>query len=766
MSSDLSSKFHQINFNMREFSGRRVYEFENFRLDAENLLLFRNGEQLGLTPKVVATLLALVERHGEVVNKDELMRVVWPDTQVEEGNLTQNLYILRKTLGNSANGVPFIETLRRRGYRFPAEARLVQENTTRSEAAAPVAVERKANIYSVVDWQRERTEETPPAISAVVPSTIETIIPARQRWLLPAMALGGLIAVGLIIWAAFKAPPSRASLEARNELTFQLLTDGRDVNDATISPNGDYFAYHEADGGVSRMWVQQVGQSARVEVVPASTRTILSKTFSPDGQYIYFVATEKDAAVASLYRVPTLGGIQSKLLDDLGSTIAISPDGHQLAFARSDNDAKRTEIMIADRDGLNPRTLLMGRGTSFIWGGLGWSPDGAQIAFGEVDMSATGKGRCTISSVDPKTAMVRELSSEKWDTCGRMEWTHDGKGLLFIGTRNGEAVTTRRDQLFYLSPETGESKRLTNDGNRLQVSSLGVTRAGAVLVVPFSRASQLWTMDASGNSESANQITNGQADGRAGIAPLPNGRIGYTARSGDSLAIWTVNIDGSDIRQITSEPGQVEELRATGDGSYFYYSSYAGGRPQLLKCKVDDCIPSTAIDDTSFDVDSSISPDGNWIVYNSSVGENDSLARTLRLTPTGGGSFIQLTKQYFFAPHFSPDGRYVSYIGPDETIGVVTAPDGVSVATFRPQQSPVLNIGARWTPDGKALAYIVRQRSVGNIWLQPLDGSEPKPMTNFSSGEIYNFAFSVDGKEIILARGYPSRNALLMLIEP
>ncbi|HVF47659.1 MAG TPA: winged helix-turn-helix domain-containing protein, partial [Pyrinomonadaceae bacterium] len=760
MSSDLSSKFHQINLNMREFSERRVFEFENFQLDAENLLLFCDGEQLPLTPKVVATLLALVERHGEVVTKDDLMEIVWPDTQVEEGNLTQNLYILRKALGSSTDGVPFIETLRRRGYRFSADVSLVQSRPRKSESALPpVTVERKENIYSVVDWRRDGRDVSADSIEPTL-QPVETVAGiVRRGWIYPALALLSVIIPGLLVFAMFRTPPGRASLNAGSELTFLQLTDGRDVNEATISANGAYFTYHETDTGVSRMWVQQVGHSTAVEVVPATTKVILSKTFSPDGQFIYFLAAEKDAAVTSLYRIPTLGGVQTKILEDLHSTVAVSPDGRQLAFTRSARDAKRSEIIVADSNGANQQTILTGHERRLIWGGLAWSSDGNSIAFGEVDMkNPTDVGNCTISAIDPKSKIVRELSVDKWDNCGRMEWTPDGNGLLFIGTKHREGLTTRRDQLFYLSIETKEARRLTTDGNRHQGSSLGVTREGAVLIVPFNRSSQLWMMDARGDSNTARQITTGQGDGRAGIAPLPDGRIGYIARAGDALAICTVNADGTDARQISAEPGQVEELRASAAGNYFYFSSRATGKPRLLRSKVDGSDLVQALDDESFNVDSSISTDGNWIAYNSAIGDGDSLAHTLRLAPVGGGPFVQLTNEFSLTPNFSPDGQNLSFIGRDDTISVVSVPGGNLVATFQPQQLPILNIGARWTPDGKALAYIVRQKAVGNIWIQPLDKSPPKPLTDFSSGEIYNFAFSADGQKLILARGYPTRN--------
>src|ERR1700741_4171251 len=99
---------------------RQYYEFGRFRIDIAQRLLFRDQEIVSLTPKVFDMLLTLVESSGEVVSKDSLMKKVWPDSFVEEGNLTQNISLLRKALGEGRNGNQYIETVARRGYRFVA----------------------------------------------------------------------------------------------------------------------------------------------------------------------------------------------------------------------------------------------------------------------------------------------------------------------------------------------------------------------------------------------------------------------------------------------------------------------------------------------------------------------------------------------------------------------------------------------------------------------------------------------------------------------
>ena len=94
------------------------YEFRQYRLDTRARLLLRNGERVVLTPKAVDLLIALVEAQGQTVDKQELLRRVWPDTVVEEGSLSSHIFQLRRALGEGAGGQRFIETIPKRGYRF------------------------------------------------------------------------------------------------------------------------------------------------------------------------------------------------------------------------------------------------------------------------------------------------------------------------------------------------------------------------------------------------------------------------------------------------------------------------------------------------------------------------------------------------------------------------------------------------------------------------------------------------------------------------
>ena len=119
------------------------YEFGRFRLKTAERILLREGELVPLTPKVFDILITLVEHRGQVVAKDDLMKRVWPSTYVEEGNLTQNISLLRKALGETPGGVQFIETVPRRGYRFVGDIAESWDGTPLNgptEAVLPAAV--------------------------------------------------------------------------------------------------------------------------------------------------------------------------------------------------------------------------------------------------------------------------------------------------------------------------------------------------------------------------------------------------------------------------------------------------------------------------------------------------------------------------------------------------------------------------------------------------------------------------------------------------
>jgi len=126
----------------------QAYVFGRFRIDAGKRVLFAKDELVALTPKAFDTLLALVENRGTVLSKEELMSLVWADQIVEENNLAQNIHSIRKSLGEGTEGVKYIETIPKRGYRFVADVEVLTEPLQAASVARPPAAIKPKTQYA------------------------------------------------------------------------------------------------------------------------------------------------------------------------------------------------------------------------------------------------------------------------------------------------------------------------------------------------------------------------------------------------------------------------------------------------------------------------------------------------------------------------------------------------------------------------------------------------------------------------------------------
>ncbi len=786
MSLDLSLKKSQFNFKMANLRDNKIYEFEDFRLDAAHLILRRAAEEISLTPKAVETLLALVERRGEVVGKDELMEKIWSDAVVEESNLSQYLHILRKNLGNRSDGKPFIETLRRRGYRFNGEVRVSEnkfstqkngntaekenifllDKTGESRSTNPTRsyrVERRGNVLALADWTESVKDSDASELAESQISNSEISNPdasnSKSNYVF-LFAASVLILLAMFIFIQYKPAPNFAASSPadKKELTFLRLTNGITPQDATISPDGKHFVYSEHEGETVHLFVQQTGQSNRLEVVPPSAeRAIGSKTFSPDGAFVYFLAQDKGEGQFSLYRVPTFGGAETKILDNVASSVSFSPDGREMVFHRWNQQTGESALIIAASDGSAERILQARSGGQEVLLYPAWSPDGS-IAFAALYPQTGYK----INRINLQTGETTQISPENWETCYRMVWMRDGEGLVFVGTKSGEALSTRRDNIFYLSVSTGEARRLTVDGNRYQLYSLGITDDDSIVAVPNNNLSQIWQMSPGGDSRTAIQITYGVADGRTGIAPLPDGRVGYITRAGENLNLWLMNHDGTDQKALTNNPPYVEELRAAPDGSYFVFAAMRDRASHLFRIDADGSNFRQLTFGNGTEIDSTISPDGNWIVYSSGVFDGGYTKHALWKMPSAGGEPIRVSNADCAVPHFSPDGKFLSCIRREKEILVVSAETGEIVKTFQTIQPAILNNGAHWTRDGQNLVYRVYRKKATNLWLQPINRGTARPLTDFTANGVWNFAFSTDGSRLYVVRAYQINDVVLI----
>src|SRR5262245_21166427 len=147
---------------------KHFYEFGPFRIYPTERSLLRDGEVVLLPPKVFDLLLFLVQNHGHLLQKDTLIKAIWPESFVEEGNLTRYISTLRQVLGEGQNGQTYIETVPRIGYRFVAEVREVGSKGLDLAAHSPVAVEEKKAGDEAADVRQKRAQWRKAAIAAGV----------------------------------------------------------------------------------------------------------------------------------------------------------------------------------------------------------------------------------------------------------------------------------------------------------------------------------------------------------------------------------------------------------------------------------------------------------------------------------------------------------------------------------------------------------------------------------------------------------------------
>jgi Tol biopolymer transport system component/DNA-binding winged helix-turn-helix (wHTH) protein len=744
-------------------SARCLYEFEGFRLNPAERLLVHNGVPVPLAPKAFETLVLLVSNSGRLLTKDELMSAIWAEAAVEENNLDKAISVLRKALGESSTETKLIETVRGHGYRFNGivtEIVLDQNNGTSRVIA---------------------TEQTDAAGRSLPPSVGRRDERSAGRFWTGRHALGLSTMLLLAVFATLRFWPSKERPpDSPHGIKATRLTNGGYIHDAVLSPDGNNFAYTEQDGATASLCLRQVAGGQPVMLVPEIAQAILGLTFAPDGNAIYFVTADQSDPQGALYRVASLGGPVTKLLTRIASPVAFAPDGKRLAFVRlegpPEEKSEGNSLVLADITGGNERTVQTRSALErFGTDGPSWSPDGKEIACQlKSGLTKTSDDVWRLIAVDIQSGAQRMLTTQQWDGCGRIVWLRDAHGIVLVGTKQGESGTTARDSVWFVSQPDGAIRRVTSDLSRHYYGSVSVTDDGqTLLVIPFNRTSQIWSVEARGDAEetrydaqSAVQLTTGTGDGRSGIVSLADGHIVYVARTGDHVDLWRMSHDGSQQRQLTTDPPFLEEVSAPLDGRYFVFASNRAGYSHLFRVDGDGTNLRQLTSGESREIDSDCSPDGRWVVYASQSSLAGKIAEfKLWKTPAEGGAPFSLTDHEAHTPHFSPDGQWVSYIyreGSGQRVAVISADGGAPIKTFDAPSASESTIGYDWTADGRALVYIVKRKTFDNLWRQPLSGGTPHSLTDFTSGEIYNYAFARNGDRLFLARGYSIRDATLI----
>ena len=625
----------------------------------------------------------------------------------------------------------------------------------------------QTSSHSAVDVTRSPAAPTNPVAITHATSSAEYVAGEIKRHKSAAIAiavvvvlLGALAGLSLIGFGIYKyvvqrgVPQTARRLISSNMKITRLTTNGKTEN-AAISPDGKTVVYVLRDAGQRSLWIRQVATNSNVQIVAPAEISIGRQTFSLDGNYVYYQAEDKENPTGALYQVPSLGGTPRKISANIGSSITFSPDGNRIAFVRNDNAASgEDQLIVANVDGSNERKLSARKGDKFFtYGGPGWSPDGKVIACPAGTYA--GGFHLTIIVVDAETGEQKELTPKKFSDTGRISWLSNGSGLLV----NAAELGANQDQIWLISYPGGDAHTITHDLSDYGGTSL-TADSRSLVTVQFDITCNVWIAPANDMSH-GKQVTSGKLEGTRGVVWTPdNNRIVYTSLASGNLDLWIMNADGTNQKQLTTDPQRDDFPRVSPDGRYIVFDSLRGGLPSIWRMDIDGSNLKQLTNQE--DYTQQVSPDSRWIVFTSWRTGRE----TLWKVGIDGGEPAQITDMFITNAAISPDGKLLACWYQDEKpnspkrLIILPLEGGVPVKTF--EMPPTASGHPEWTPDGKAITIYDERSGTANLWSQPLDGGPMKQLTDFKSDGLFARNLSPDGKFIALARGTVTSDVILI----
>jgi eukaryotic-like serine/threonine-protein kinase len=586
----------------------------------------------------------------------------------------------------------------------------------------------------------------------------------QHKGALVAIAIVALLLIagaGYGLYSFLRAKP--AAMPFQNFSISQITNNGKSVL-AAISPDGKYILSELVDGGKSSLWLRNVPTNSDTQVIALADAIYQDLGFSPDGNYIYFRKAETAVAdTFDLYRAPVLGGAPQMLVHDIDSGVSFSPDGTRIVYLRANSpETGKYQLLTASADGTGEKSLTVGTDSSFSRSPA-WSPDGKQIA---AVHNQSGDNLSEIRLYDAASGKSEIAAAFKDKLLRKQIWLPDGRGLLGLYQDASTAFT--RYQIAATSIPGGQLQQITKDTNNystLTISadaktlatvqqktfrsfySFPVAGTGASPPAPALAQEQgvedfAWTASGFYLSENGSVVHISADDtgktvlasnlGILGIDACPDGRalvLGWVGRGGgNKVNIWRTDSNGSNPKQLSSGTTDVDPL-CSPDSKWIYYGELNGAirrvpvdgstAPEIVPGTV---IPNAIVASRHF----ALSADGKRLAYlSASSAPNDPTRNVLKLV---------------MVPLDAGPNPHLDFLDPDPRIG--------------------RNIV--FSPDGKALIYVIRAGGVENLWLQPLDGSKGRQVTNFPAELIDAFHLSPDAKSIGMVRSHTESDVVLL----
>lgn len=640
-----------------------LYRFEEFELRPSARAFMRSGKPILVSPKAFEVLTYLVINPGRVVTKDELLKAVWPDSFVEEGNLAQHISWLRKAMGDRSN---YIVTVPGRGYQFAASVQVESpQDSLPEKQIGNILVQRVSERTHLVIEESSSTPITVPSpsdtrSSVVIPANILHPGPVlssardlqvgtgtdRWPWRL-AILLVPVVLVVLAISVWFSPLPQPTVLKIT-----QITHFGRVAPTSRLVTDGTRLYFSEIEGGHYTLATIPVDGGDPVAVPTPFPNTALYG-ISPDHSKLLVGSFAGGDGEQSLWTLPTTGGSPRRLGGVIGRDPAWSPDGQKIVYFSG------SDLYEVKSDGSDPRKLVSDAGTGWL---PRWSPDGKAVRF-----TAWGSTMPTLSlwEVSAEGGGLHRLlpgwgeaATHYADGESGGDWTPDGNYFVFRSTRAGVAsIWTISEKHKFLGRSPGAPVQLT-------------TTDSSLLSVLATKSRIFYTGD-----KEVRELARYDARLKQFVPYLPGVRaldvsfskdgqwVAYIATTNQEGVLWRSKADGSQRQQLTFPPLVAEAPRWSPDGKQIaFVGNVPGNQRRIFLVASEGGAPETvtALDSLYPDW----SPDGDSLFFSAPVPASGSMVeaknfgtyqldmKTNRLSVFPGAEVLK-------ASAWSPDGRYL-----------------------------------------------------------------------------------------------------------
>ncbi len=519
-----------------------------------------------------------------------------------------------------------------------------------------------------------------------------------------------------------------------------------------ISPDGKYILSVLAENGQQSLWLRNIPTNSNTQVVPPASANYLGLRFSPDGNYLYFVRSEIGTnSFHYLYRAPVLGGTPEKLVTDIDTNVSFSPDGKKLVYGTGNSpNVGEYRITIHSLESAEEKQLATGPMNEQLWDPA-WSPDGKTVV---CVVSQPGTALSGLVAVDPETGKRNLFMTSDGLYLARPVWLPEGKGLLVMG----QLPYAAQQQIFFVSFPDGKITPVTRDTNSYVDLSLSADGHAAAAVLRQVHLSQ--SVMAVGSSQER-PFGDGSFDDM--VSWTRDGKLLMSAAGG---GLTLANPESGSQTPFAPQVLATNFARACADG-HVVFSALNTKRTGLGVVFADaDGANSKELNPGKLDSFPACTPDGKTVLYQ----DADNILQ--RVSSEGGPSQKAFDSPVFSRITISPDGKLAAFVtlsnGPKERLALLSL-DSSQPARFLEFERPRVEFNFSFTigpiafsADGKGIIYPIRSGETDNLWLQNLDGSPGKQLTDFKSEFIRDFDYSFDGQQLAVIRGHREADVVLI----